>query len=316
MLPKLNARVIVGVFIFLLAACSTPQTKALRTSTPEGLAVRAELSKVVFYPQEENQCGPASLAMVMQNEGLSIEPVQLKDQLYIPDKQGSLQVEMLATARRHGLLAYLLKPELHDVLAEIDAGNPVIVLQNLGLNWYPLWHYAVVIGYDLDKEEVILRSGLNQRLAMPFTTFEHTWARSKYWAMLALQPTRLPQTASPENTIQSIAALEHSSPGIDLWPAYETALQRWPNILVVQIAAGNNTYSLGNLNLAEQIFNKATRDHPDSAAAYNNLAQTLSDQNKHAAALQAIHRALEIGGPLTPIMQKTLSEIEQKQAKQ
>jgi tetratricopeptide (TPR) repeat protein len=59
-------------------------------------------------------------------------------------------------------------------------------------------------------------------------------------------------------------------------------------------------------------FFSATQAHPDSAAAFNNLAQTLSDLGKHEAALQAIQRALHIGGPLEENVRKTLAEIEQK----
>jgi len=308
-----NARPIAGVFlVLLLSACSTPQTRALRSSVPADLPARAELSDVVFFPQEEYQCGPASLAMVLTSNGTKVGPEQLKDDLYIPGKQGSLQIEMLATARRYGMVAYVLQPSLQDVLTEVSSGNPVIVLQNLGLSWYPLWHFAVVIGYDLHQEEIILRSGSNQRLVLPFTTFEHTWARSGYWAMLALPPARLPQTATPENFIQSLAALEHSSPNSDIEPAYTAAMQRWPENLLVKIAAGNHAYNQGKLDLAQHIFAEATQQHPDSAAAFNNLAQTLSDSGQHDAALRAIHRAMEIGGPLESVMRQTLAEIERK----
>lgn len=307
------ARPIAGVFILLLlAACSTPQIRALRSVAPANLPARAELSTVAYFPQDEKQCGPASLAMVFHSAGLNIQPGQLKDSLYLPDKQGSLQVEMLATARRHGLLAYLLQPELQALLTEVAAGNPVVVLQNLGLSWYPVWHYAVVIGYDRENEEILLRSGPDQRLILPFTTFEHTWARSKHWAMVALPPARIPQTATPENHVQSIAALHHSSTNTDVWPAYNAAMQHWPDSLLVKIAAGNHAYSRGDLQLAEQVFFSATQAHPDSAAAFNNLAQTLSDLGKHEAALQAIRRALHIGGPLEANVRKTLTEIEQK----
>jgi tetratricopeptide (TPR) repeat protein len=250
--------------------------------------------------------------MVFQRAGLNIEPGQLKDSLYIPEKQGSLQVEMLAATRRHGLLAYQLQPSLQDVLSEISSGNPVVVLQNLGLSWYPLWHYAVVIGYDLESEEIILRSGSNQRLVLPMNTFENTWARSKYWAMVAVPPATIPLTATPENFIPDIAALEHSSPGTDTWPAYEAAMQRWPDNLLSKIAAGNHAYSRGNLNRAEQIFLQATQLHPASAAAFNNLAQTLSEQGKYDAALVAINRALELGGPLASTLRETQAEIENK----
>ena len=313
MLFTFNARLIAGVFILLLlTACATPQTRALRSVVPASLPVRAELSSVAYFPQDKYQCGPASLAMVLQSAGLNIEPGQIKDSLYIPDRQGSLQVEMLATTRQQGLLAYLLQPELQDVLTEIAAGNPVVVLQNLGLSWYPVWHYAVVIGYDLGKEDIILRSGSNQRLVMSFTTFENTWARSAHWAMVALPPARIPQTARPDRFTQSISALEYSSAATDVWPAYAAAMLRWPESLLAKIAAGNYAYKRSDLNLAEQTFLKAALEHPASAAAFNNLAQTLSDQGKHDAALQAVHRALAIGGPLEPVVRKTLAEIEQK----
>jgi tetratricopeptide (TPR) repeat protein len=296
----------------MFAACSTPQTRALLSAAPGHLPPRAELSDIVYFSQDEYQCGPATLAMVFQRAGLNISPEQLKGALYIPDQRGSLQVEMLATTRQHGLLAYQLQPELREILAEVNAGNPVVVLQNLGLSWYPLWHYAVIIGYDLKREEIILRSGATQRLVMPLTTFEHTWARGKYWAMVALPPARLPQTATPENWVQSIAALEHSSPATDTWQAYAAALQRWPDHLLLNIAAGNHAYNHGNLDQAEQIFLKASAGHPESVAALNNLAQTQSDLGKHEAALQTISRALTLGGPLQATVRKTKSEIEQK----
>jgi len=313
MLLRSNARLIAGVFILLgLGGCSTPQTKALLKTTPEHIKPRAELNETVYFPQEENQCGPASLAMVIQSAGLTITPEQLQESLYIPEKHGSLQIEMLATTRKQGLLAYQLQPALQDVLTEINAGNPVVVLQNLALSWYPLWHYAVVIGYDLKREEIILRSGATQRLVMPLTTFEHTWARGKYWAMVALPPAKLPQTATPEYWVQSIAALEHSSPYTYTGPAYDAAMLRWPDSLLVNIAAGNHAYRHGKLNQAEQIFLTATEQHPDSVAALNNLAQTQSDLGKYETAMQTIKRAIELGGPLQAEVRKTQLEIEQK----
>ncbi len=123
--------------------------------------------------------------------GRESTPEALVPQVYLPARKGSLQAEMLATARRHRLVAYPLAPRLEDLLREIAAGNPVVVLQNLALDWAPQWHYAVAIGYDLDAREIVLRSGVTRRLAMTLDTFERTWARSGHWAMLAL-PARAP----------------------------------------------------------------------------------------------------------------------------
>lgn len=308
-----NARLLVGVFFLaLLSACSTPQTSLLLKNRPPDLPSRIELTQVPYFPQDDNQCGPASLAMALNTAGVSIHPDQLKDELYIPDRKGSLQVEMLAAARRQGMLAYQLEPRLHNVLVEVAAGNPVIVLENLSLDWFPMWHYAIVIGYNLDTQEIILRSGGEKRDVMALSTFEHTWSRSQYWAMLALPPAHIPQTASPEKFIQSLQDLSHSSPKTILQSSYEAALMRWPDNLAVQIAAGNDAYGRNDLVNAQRIFLNATASHPDSAAAFNNLAQTLSDQGQYDEALRIIHKAVEIGGSLKSIFLATQAEIERK----
>lgn len=312
-----RARVIAGVFIImLLSACgTTQQIQALRSTPTAHMPARAELTQVAFYPQDEHQCGPAALATALQNAGVNVPPQQLTNFVYLPEKQGSLQVEMLAAARRHGMVAYLLQPKLADVLAEVAAGNPVVVLQNLALSWYPVWHYAVVVGYDLAREQLILRSGKDARQELSFFPFEKTWARSNYWAMVVLPPGQLPQTATAETYIQSIAALEHSSPEQDVWPAYAAAMQRWPDNLAAKIAAGSYAYNRNNLNLAEQLFTEAAQAHPDALAAWNNLAQTLSDLGKYDAALVAARRAVEIGGPLEAVARGTLAEIERRGAR-
>ena len=147
-----------------------------------------ELVDVPFFAQDDYQCGPAALATVLQASGVSVTPEALVDQVYLPARQGSLQVEMLAATRRHGRIAYELAASLPDVLREVAAGNPVIVLQNTSIRPMPLWHYAVVVGYDLEKKEILLRSGTRARKHMPFTAFDFFWRDGKYWAMVAMPP--------------------------------------------------------------------------------------------------------------------------------
>jgi len=52
------------------------------------------------------------------------------------------------------MVAYQLEPRLEDVLREVAAGTPVIVLENYGFRIWPVWHYSVVVGYDLDAGEI------------------------------------------------------------------------------------------------------------------------------------------------------------------
>ena len=312
-----KARVIAGfVFVLcILAGCvSLPQSDALRSEGAAELPPRAELDFVPFFAQEDYQCGPAALAMALSATGEAVSPDSLVDEVYIPARKGSLQVEMLASARRHGRLAYELAPELKDVLAEVAAGNPVIVLQNQGLwSFYPYWHYAVVIGYDLEKRQILLHSGAKARRAMALGLFEFLWIDGRRWSMVALEPGRLPASAREAPLAIASAALEKTGRIAEAERAYAALLQRWPADLVGLMGLGNTAYALGRTADAEAAFRKAAATHPDEAAAHNNLAQTLADQGKLEAALEAAQKAVSLGGPSLPAAQATLEEIRKKQ---
>ena len=302
------------MFLLSLLGCAgTPQVAALRQGA-ENLPRRAELAAVPFFPQETYQCGPASLAMVANYAGVAASPEALTAQTYLPAREGSLQAEMMAAARRQGLVAYPMAPSLRDLLSEVAAGNPAIVLQNLGLDVFPKWHYAVVIGYDLDREEALLRSGLEQRQVLPFRTFEYTWARSSYWAMLAMPPTRLPATADEGRYVSAALALEQSGQNDAALLAYQTALLRWPQNLTARMGLGNTAYATGKKKLAEAAFRRAATDHPGEWMPLNNLAYALAGQQRYAEALGAARRALALAGPANAAALESLREIERMAA--
>jgi tetratricopeptide (TPR) repeat protein len=312
-----KARVIAGfvfVLCFLAGCISLPQSDALRTGGSAGLPQRVDLDSVPFFAQEEYQCGPAALAMTLNAAGVAVTPDALTDEVYIPARKGSLQVEMLASARRHGLLAYELAPELIDVLAEVAAGNAVIVLQNQGLwGWHPYWHYAVVIGYDLEKNQILVHSGERAYRAMALGLFEFLWIDGQRWSMVALPPGRLPATAREEPLATATAALEKTGRTAEANRAYAAALERWPANLVDLMGLGNTAYALGGLAEAETAFRTATAAHPLAGAAFNNLAQTLADQGKLDAALETAREAVKLGGATLPAAQATLEEILKQQ---
>jgi hypothetical protein len=296
--------------VALLAGCATPQTRMLTAERPA--VSHAELVEVPFFPQQEYQCGPAALATVMVVAGKPVTPEELAPQVFLPQRQGSLQVEMMAAPRRHGLVSLPLAPQLGDVLAEVAAGNPVVVLQNLALDWYPMWHYAVVVGYDLDRETIILRSGEERRLELPLATFERTWARGKHWAMLALPPHKLSQTVAPEAHVRAVVALEKAGFADAARSAYHTVLGKSPDNLTALLGAGNTAHALGDLAGSERAFRLAAERHPDSDAALNNLAQVLADQGKLGEAEAVAQRALALRGPNGVVAAQTLREIQDK----
>lgn len=307
------ARRVAGFFLLavLVCGCAAPQTRQLVQTPPAGLPQNAELADVPFFPQEAYQCGPAALATVLTAAGIPVQPDALTSQIYVPERQGSLQVEMLAAARRSGAAAFELTPELVAVLKEIAAGNSVLVLQNLAFNWYPKWHYAVAIGYDLARSEMILRSGLEKRQVMPMSTFEYTWARSGRWAMLALAPGKLPVTADKSTVLRAAVAMEKTANQGTAQQAYAALLEKSPTDLVALMGMGNIAYAQKDLSLAELFFRRAIAHHPDSGDAWNNLAQTLADQGRFREAHYAAKKAVPLGGPQLEQYRKTLADIEQ-----
>jgi tetratricopeptide (TPR) repeat protein len=247
---------------------------------------------------------------VLNWSGVSVTPAELAPQVYLPERRGSLQLELIGAARRHGRIPYVLQPQLESLLAEVSSGNPVLILQNLSLPWYPKWHYAVVVGFDLKRDRVLLRSGPIERHEMPFKVFERTWRRSHYWALVILPPDQLPFTAEEIPYVQAVAPLERLARWPDTALAYATALTRWPKSLAARMGLGNSRYALGDVRGAEEAFRQAAQDHPDAGVAFNNLAQTLSDQDRLPEAQAAARRAVELGGPQRKTFRETLKQIE------
>ncbi|MCF8178536.1 MAG: PA2778 family cysteine peptidase [Sulfuritalea sp.] len=290
-----RARLTAGVLLLLagLSGCASlvPQTMGLRDTWPADVAVRTEKTEVPFFSQKEYQCGPAALATTLVDAGTAVSPDELLKLVYLPGRHGSLQVEMLAAPRHYSLISYQLAPRFDALLQEVAAGNPVIVLQDIGLGPFTNWHYAVVVGFDYPAGELYLRSGETRRLAIPFTIFEYTWKRGNYWAMVTLPPDRIPASANEADYLTAISAMELVGTPAASMLAYSTFLQRWPDNVGAGIGLANRHYALGALADAEAVLQRTAARHPDSVPVLNNLAQVLSDLGRNEEALALVQRA-------------------------
>ncbi len=280
------------VLTLLLSACGPPQIHVDADRPP------VELTKVPFYPQEQYQCGPASLAAVLQWTGVRVTPEQLAPTLVIPDLKGSLQIEMLAQSRAQGRVPFALKGELRSIQAELAAGHPVIVLMNLAFAWKPLWHYAVVVGVDTTTQTVTLRSGQEQRQEINWALFERTWARGEHWAIVVLKPGVLPASADVAAVMNAAAPFEQIGNSKTTLAIYRSAAKRWPNEIAPQLGIANSFYAQGKLKSADQAFRNVIAKFPDDPVAYNNLALVLADRKRWKNAEAMVEKALVIGGPL------------------
>jgi len=291
---RLTATLAVAVFFFGgCASLDAPQSAALREAPPATLPAKIELASTPFFAQEIQQCGPAALATVLVAGGVSgVSPESLGDEVFVPARGGSLQVEMLGAARRHGRFAVRLPARLDALLGEVAAGRPVVILQNLSLPIAPRWHYAVVIGYDLARGELLLRSGTTERQVMPMTVFERTWARSERWAFVALAPGELPKAFDATELSAAAVAFERVAKPADAARSYEAVVRALPDDLTAAIGLGNARYAAGDVLAATSAFEAATRRF-DSAPAWINLAQTRLELGERDGARDAARRAVE-----------------------
>ena len=311
-----NARLAAGVLLSaaLASGCALviPQTVELHDAWPTGLPEHVDLADVPFLPQDEYQCGPAALATTLSYAGIRITPEELVPQVYLPARRGSLQVEMLAAPRKYGIVSYKLAGRFEDVLREVAAGNPVVVLQDFGVWPISIWHYSVVVGYDRSRGQVILRSGTKPRPPMPFAVLEYIWKESEYWAMVTVAPERIPATATESEYAAAIAAMARVGGARPAKAAYAAFVGRWPDNLAGSIGLANSHYALGELMDAESVLRQVSERHPDSVPVLNNLAQTLSDEGHNEEALSVIEKALANPGPFAAAAGETRELILQR----
>ncbi len=291
--------------LLVLAGCASP-----RLSREADLPRRVELSDTPFVPQTAHHCGPAALATVLAMAGMAASPEDLASRVYLPARKGSLPLDMLGGARRGGAVAATIAPDLDTLLATVRDGHPVVVLQNLGLSWYPVWHYAVVVGHDLDRREIVLRSGTTRREVLSLRTFDITWARSDRWAMVVVRPgTPPPIGVSRDAYAEAVLALERLRLTREAQDAYSVGIARWPDDLQLAVGAGNTAYALGDLEAAESALRRAVARHPTADAALNNLAHVLMERGALDEAEATALRAVAIGGPRQATAVATLDEI-------
>jgi tetratricopeptide (TPR) repeat protein len=279
------------VFIFLTGGCATSSFRQIEQSTSH-LAPQTFIQGVPLIEQKDNFCGPAALAMVLQWSGDAANMEDLAKQVYTPNLQGTLQNDMLSAARRHGRLSLVLnRPQ--DVFEEVAQGHPVIVLQNLGLSWYTRWHYAVVVGYDLQKSEVYLNSGENKQTTLSLDTFANTWARSQNWALLVLPTHKLPVSQRELDITAAAVALEETAGPQKAEPVYREILKKWPKSIGARFGLSNTLYAEKNKTAAAQELRQIVKDYPKMAPAWHNLSLILKELKKNKEAQAAALKAQE-----------------------
>ncbi len=304
--PALAALLLVA----LLGACAVNPPLDLADTLPGAPPVRLE--SVPFYPQAAYQCGPAALAGVLGAAGTTMEPGALAPQVYLPGREGSLQAELVAAARRAGLIPYLTDEQPAALLQELQAGRPVLVMQNLGTPGVPTWHYAVMTGFDSAANRVVLNTGDQPGLAVAAPEFLRTWNWAGRWAMVVLRPGQLPAGVELARYTEAVLAFENVAGPAAAAAAWRAALERWPQAPGPYLALGNRAYHDGNPARAVEYYGRGLGHNRDHPALGNNLASVLGElgcAGAGIALLEPIHAALPEASGWRPVTAATLAEL-------
>ncbi len=262
-----------GIFVVLsvvVAGCAThPVWDELRES-----AAAPELADVPFFAQDAYQCGPAALATVLADGGVEVTPDELVSRIYVPDRRGSLQAELLAAARSHGRVPYRLADAPGAMVDEVRAGRPVLLLQNLGFERWPIWHYAVLIGFDPERGTFLLRSGTEARHEVDARRFLASWERGGRWSIVVVPASEPPAAADALGWLQAVAPFESTGHLGMAAEGYAAGVERWPDEPMVWTALGNARYLQADMAGAEAAYERALALSAGNWTARNNLVRT------------------------------------------
>lgn len=284
-------RAVALLHAILLGACAT--TPPSRYNYPTSALTTID---VPFVEQADLNCGPAALASVLRYYGTAADVNTLRDQVFSPKAKGSLTIEVGAAPRRYGFVSYPLPRRFDALIREINAQHPVLVLQNLGFEWLPQWHYSTVVGFDPVTDDLLLHSGDTANYRIARRTFMQTWARADFWARVIVPPAQTPASAEPLDYIEAINALEQTGHASEAAQAYRGAAQRFPGHAVTQLTTANALMATGQAVDSYPYFLAALRLAPKNATTWNNFAYALEKSECEISA----QRSIGIASALAP----------------
>ena len=177
----MGAALLAGGVFFLLGGCArdagirgwdaaTPGTEASIRH-----AAATVIPQVPFLPQEEDTCGPSSLAMLLRFFGVDARTGEIVRETRTAGLRGTLITDLAAAARRRGFEAEVVDFDLERLRERIAEGIPVILLVDLGAWVYSRPHYLLAFG--VTPEGVVAHSGREEGKVIPFSSLETQWAK-------------------------------------------------------------------------------------------------------------------------------------------
>jgi predicted double-glycine peptidase len=167
-------------FSLLLIALFLPSCLTVREIPASG--ENHMIENVPFYPGEADQCGPGSLAEVLNYQGVSVTPEEISQAVFSESAGGTLNIDMISYVQKRGLHAEQYKGSMDDIRKNIHLGYPLIVLVDYGFSVYQRNHFMVIVGYN--ENGVIVNSGNAREKFIQGEDFLKIWRKTNFWTLL------------------------------------------------------------------------------------------------------------------------------------
>ena len=168
-----------GGVLFALGGCAVGSSAVKGAGPVNSSDASAPASSVIagvpFLPQEDDTCGPSSLAMVLGFLGQDVSTAEIVRETRTAGLKGTLITDLTGAARRRGFAAEVVDLDLPRLRERISAGVPVILLVDLGVWSWSRPHYLVAYGWT--PEGVVAHSGRERAKVIPFSTLDAQWEK-------------------------------------------------------------------------------------------------------------------------------------------
>lgn len=179
-----GAALLLGGALSVCGGCAAGRSAPGATArTGEAAAPAHVIPGVPFLPQEDDSCGPSSLAMLLRFRGQDVTTADLVRETRTEGLRGTLITDLAAAARRRGVAAEVVDLDVPALRERIARGEPVILLVDLGVWAWSRPHY--LLAYGVTAQGVVANSGSSQGKVIPYGTLEGEWAKMGNLAIVA-----------------------------------------------------------------------------------------------------------------------------------
>ena len=188
MLSRLARASLLAALVIAAGACQATRPQAPLSESAVRLGLPLVRQDALY------DCGLASISALCQYWGVEIPPAERARLARAAEEQAGLSgSELYAALEQLGFEVFLfegrLDREVTGIFANVDAGRPLLVMLSADGTAH---HYALVLGYDEPRGNLILLDPLKGELLVPLPVFERDWARCQRFTLLASRTARAP----------------------------------------------------------------------------------------------------------------------------